>query len=178
MTCLLPKLHGAVSSWNLCSSQRMIAQHIPLYRLIGLYEACDNRVAFFDNRIVYADAPSYQTANLSWEAIARRAACEKKRKYALVAEELRGSITPLVCSTDCVAHVEYAAFQRRLASRLAVKWDRPYSREMSWVLLKSQFAIIRAVDLRLRGRRHCLFGLSVADGLGLWCEQCLTDSAK
>ena len=40
-----------------------------------------NRVAFFDNRIVDSDAPCYRTANLSWEAIARRAACEKKRKY-------------------------------------------------------------------------------------------------
>ena len=72
----------------------------------------------------------------------------------------------LVCSTDCVVHVEYAAFQRRLASRLAVNCDRPHSQVMSWVRLKSQFAIIRAVDLRLRGRRRRLFGLSVADGLG------------
>ena len=57
--------------------------------------------------------------------------------YALVAEELRGSITPFVCSTDCVVHVEYAAFQRHVASRLAVKWHRPYSQVMSWVRLKS-----------------------------------------
>ena len=37
--------------------------------------------------------------------------------------------------------VEFAAFQCRLASRLdlAPKWERPYSRGMSWVRLKSPF---------------------------------------
>ena len=49
------------------------------------------------------------------------------------------------------AAVEFAAFQCRLASRLdlAPKWERPYSRAMSWVRLKSPFVIIHAVDLRL-----------------------------
>ena len=40
VTCLLPKLLGAVSLWSLCSSQRMFTQHILLCRLIGLYEVC------------------------------------------------------------------------------------------------------------------------------------------
>ena len=108
----------------------------------GVWEA--NRVAFIDNWIVDADTPS-RTANLSWEAISKRAANENKRKYALVAEKLRGPTTPLVCSTDSGVHVKYAAFH----CRLAAKWDRPYSRVMSWVRMKSQFAIIHAVDLRL-----------------------------
>ena len=124
----------------------MIAQHILLCRPIGPYEVWEgNRVAFCDDRIVDVDAPSYRTANLSWEAIARRVTSDKKRKYALVAEKLRGSITPLVCSTDCIVYVEYTAFQRCLASRLAVKWDRPFTRVVSWVRLKSQFANICAL---------------------------------
>ncbi len=130
----------------------------------GVWEG--SRVAFFDNRIIDADAPSYLSANLSWETVAKRAVQTKKRKYSAIAEELRGSITPLICSTDCVLHIEYAAFQKRLASRLAAKWDRPYSSVMAWVRVRTQFAIIRAVDLRLRGSRRRFFGLTIDEGIG------------
>ena len=64
-----------------------------------------SRVAFFDNRIVDADAPSSLSSNLSWAAIFK-AVAEKRRKYASILEELRGSITPFVCSTDCALHSE------------------------------------------------------------------------
>ena len=58
-----------------------------------------------------------------------------------------------------------SAFQFHLARclDLAPKWERPYSRGMSWVRLKSPFVIIHAVDLRLRGRhRRSVFGFSAA----------------
>ena len=58
----------------------------------GVWEG--SRVAFFDNRIVDADAPSYSATHLSWEAISKRAVMEKKRKYQSAVEELRASITP------------------------------------------------------------------------------------
>ena len=129
----------------------------------GVWEG--SRVAFFDNRIIDADAPSYVSSNTSWQALANRAAQQKRAKYQHVVEDLRGSITPLVCSTDGVLHVEYRAYQRRLAHRLALKREQPFSSTMAWVRIRLQFAIIRAVDLRLRGARMKFRGLSPADGL-------------
>ena len=38
---------------------------------------------------------------------------------------------------------------------------------MAWVRVQTQFAVIRAVDLRLRGTRRRLVGLTMQDGAGL-----------
>ena len=73
----------------------------------------NGRMAFFDNRIMEADAQSY--TNISWEAVANRAANAKKTKYNPAAEELLGTFTPLVCSTDGVLHREYRAYQIKQA---------------------------------------------------------------
>ena len=121
-------------------------------------------MALFDNRIVDANAPSYQRS--SWDAIARKAAEAKRKKYAQASEDLRSSFTPHVCSTDAVLHRENMAYQKRLASRLATKWDKFYSVVVAWVRVQTQFAIIRAVDLRLRGTRRRLVGLT----LQRWCR--------
>ena len=49
-------------------------------------------MALFDNRIVDANAPSYERS--SWDAIARKAAEAKRKKYAQASEDLRSSFTP------------------------------------------------------------------------------------
>ena len=51
--------------------------------------------------------------------------------------------------------------------RLAMKWDKSYSTVMAWVRNHHQFAVFRAVDLRLRGSRRRLGGLAIRDGAGL-----------
>ena len=122
-------------------------------------------MALLDNRVIDADAPSYQKS--LWEAGARKEAEAKKRKYLRACQELRASFTPLICSTDAVLHLEYAEYQRRLASQLANEWDKPYSTVLSWVRIRTQFAIFRAVDVRLRGSRRRLMSLSILDGAGI-----------
>ena len=131
----------------------------------GVWEG--NRVAFFDNRITDADAPSYVCANLSWETISNKAATEKKNKFRLVAEELQRSITTLVCSTDGVLHHKHVAYKKRLACRLATKWQKPFSVVIGWVRTRTQLAIFRAVDICLHGTRRRIWGLGLQDGAAI-----------
>ena len=123
-----------------------------------------DKVVLFDELIIDADAPCSQQANLTWKAISNRAAQAKKEKHQGLAEELRASFTPLICSTEVVLHVEYLAYLKRLACKLAMKWQRKYSVVMGWVRARTQFVIIRAVDLRLCGTRRRIVGFHLQDG--------------
>ena len=70
-----------------------------------------------------------------------------------VAEELHGSISPLICSTDGVLHHEYVANQKQLTSQLSTKWEKPYSIVMGWMKRRTQFTIFNLVYLWLQGFR-------------------------
>uniref|UniRef100_A0A0K8SF40 Uncharacterized protein n=1 Tax=Lygus hesperus TaxID=30085 RepID=A0A0K8SF40_LYGHE len=123
------------------------------------------RPAFLDNRIVNADATSYLSQ--TWSQIAKTAAHEKHSKYDRAAEDLRGSFTPLVCSCDGALGQEFHSFLKRAAHTLADKWNKSYSQVMGWVRVKVQFAVIRAVSLRLRGARRKIWSIGLEDGAGL-----------
>ena len=56
---------------------------------------------------------------------------------------------------------------KRVAAALAGKWGKSYEEVMCWVRIRLQFALIRAVDLRLRGSRMRFHGAGFSDGAGL-----------
>jgi hypothetical protein len=109
------------------------------------------QTCIMDVRITDTDAKSY--ANNSSERCLERAAKEKKDKYAQACLERRRSFTPLVYSVDGMACKEARAFEKRVASLLASKWDRPYSEMVGFVRTRMSVAIVRANTLLLRGAR-------------------------
>jgi len=133
------------------------------FKVNGVWEA--ERVAFFDNRIINADAPSY--ASQDWPTIAKNAAQQKHNKYDKAAEDLRGSFTPLISSADGVTHKEFSIFQKRTSEVLCRKWKKPFAQIMEWVRVQTQLSIIRAVSMRLRGTRKKIRSLPFEDGSAL-----------
>ena len=74
----------------------------------GVWEG--DRLAFFDNCIIDADAPSRIQRDTSYKTSLNAAAKVKKEKYKKVCEDIRSSITPLACTTDGILHREFQAF--------------------------------------------------------------------
>jgi hypothetical protein len=104
-----------------------------------------------DVRITDTDSKSY--ASSSSEKVLERAAKLKKDKYLAACLERRRSFVPLVYSVDGMPCKEAKAFERRVASLLAAKWDRPYSEMVGFVRTRMSVAIVRSNTLLLRGAR-------------------------
>ena len=87
--------------------------------------------ASFDIRVTDTEAKSYSNRNP--EDVLESCADEKRRKYSEACQEKHIAITPLFVSVDGMMARESKIFLRRLAHRLASKWDKPYSIIMNWV---------------------------------------------
>ena len=89
---------------------------------------------------------------------------DKKKKYHHACNERRAAFTPIVTSIDGVFGTEANFFIKRLAERLAEKWEKPYSRVMAWTRTRLSFAVLRATGLCLRGSRKKWRSLGIQDG--------------
>ena len=79
-------------------------------------------------------------------------ALRKKNKYLSACLLQRRYFTPLITSVDGLMEKE-GAYCQRLASKLADKWQKPYSSVMGYVKARLSIALVRAVHLTIMGSR-------------------------
>jgi hypothetical protein len=108
-------------------------------------------VTYFDTRVIDTDAASYLSVPVADALL--RAEKEKVRKYADACRAIRTSFTPFVISTDGALAPQASHFVRHLASRLAVKWQKPLSTVLSWLRPRLSCALVRACSYCIRGPR-------------------------
>ena len=118
-----------------------------------------------DFKVVNTDASSY--VNRPVRSVLESAATAKKTKHKQACADRRADFTPFVCSTDGAVHREGQHFLRRLAARLATKWEMPYARVMNFVRTRLSIAILRATGHCVRGARRKFFSLSTDGGLAV-----------
>ena len=129
----------------------------------GFWET--QRDAFFDVRIIDADASSYKGIPVS--TILHNHAQEKKSKYNSAVEELRGSFTPIITTCDGIFDYHGECYLKRMSERLSLKWDRPYSVIMGWLRCRMQMCILRSVSLCIRGSRKRWNNQEAEDGAAI-----------
>jgi hypothetical protein len=102
---------------------------------------------------------------------------EIKRKYFEPCLKQRCHFTPFVCSTDGLLGLKAATFAKRLAAKLATKWQRSYSQVCGYVKARLSIATVHATHLCLRGSRIPTHQISTRrplweDGAGLALFEC------
>ena len=128
-----------------------------------------------DIRVFNPFAPSYRNTALT--QCYHRNELEKRRAYdERIREVEHGSFSPLVFSAaggmGATANVVY----KRIASLIADKHNKPYSKTMNWLRCRLSFSLLRSAVMCLRGSRSSLhhpisscgeIDLAMAEGQGL-----------
>lgn len=112
---------------------------------------------FLDYRIVNPKTPSYLFLNCQTTIV--RHAKEKHKKYNRAAD-VRGT---LVCTTDCVLHGEFPKVLAKIANTLCIKWQKSYSVTQNFVMIETEFAIVKVVSMKFRGTRKAILSLPLED---------------
>ena len=112
----------------------------------------DSRNAFFDTRVFYPHAPSYQSKSL--QSLYRKFESDKKREYS---ERINcvehGSFTSLVFSACGGMGHEATLAIKKLAAALATKHDESYCHLMSWMRCRLSLSLAKSAIRCVRGSR-------------------------
>ena len=103
----------------------------------------DRQCAFFDVRVFNPFAQSYRNTSLS--QCYRRNEMEKKRAYDERVREIEhGSFSPLVFSTSGGMGTTATVVYKRIASMIAEKHNKPYSKTIHWIRCRLNFSLLRS----------------------------------
>lgn len=112
----------------------------------------DSRNAFFDTRVFYPHARSYQSRGLP--SLYKKFESEKKREYGKRVNAVEhGFFTPLVFSACGGMGREATVVVKRLASALASKRHKTYSHVINWLRCRLTFSLARSAIRCVRGSR-------------------------
>ena len=112
----------------------------------------DRQCAFLDVRVFNPFAQSYRNTSLS--QCYRRNEMEKKRAYDERVREIEhGSFSPLVFSTSGGMGTTATVVYKRIASMIAEKHNKPYSKTIHWIRCRLNFSLLRSSITCLRGSR-------------------------
>ena len=99
-------------------------------------------------RVVNTDALSY--LEKAPEKCLHEAEKGKKKIYLEACLQQRRHISPCVASVDGLLGVEATASLKRIASRLATKWRKPYSKTCGYVRSRVTINLVHATHRCLR----------------------------
>ena len=174
-----PLIHGRANEKEKTSPAKNANQNIDKEAATGEDERGDLLIRGFwtpgtdcilDVRVTDTDSKSY--CNRTPSKVLESQEKEKKRKYLGSCLENRRHFTPFVISVDGLLGREAQTFAKRLAVKLAGKWQKPYSQVCGYVKARLSIAAVRATHLCLRGSRVPAHNISARfsqweDGAGL-----------
>ena len=107
---------------------------------------------YFDVRVFNPHAPSNRLTLLTF--CYKKHEREKKRAYEQRIREIEhATFTPLVLLATGGLANEANVFYKRLASKLASKWDHPYNSTLCWLRCRLAFSLLQSSIQAIRGAR-------------------------
>ena len=97
---------------------------------------------------------------------------EKRRAYDERVRKIEhGSFSPLVFSTTGGMGTTATVVHKRIASLIAEKYEKPYSKTIHWIRCKLSFSLLRSSIMCLRGSRSALHHPANTPDMDLACSE-------